>query len=161
MKTCKKVSGFTLVEVIVVIAIIGILASFALPAYKQYVQKAEMAEVMALGASLEKKHVAFYSVNRRWGGNNTADRLAILGTTDLTSFSNGKNITRASSHDYGGTNGQIFVEVTADSIDLTGGPRWLRLSLIDNGGVISQSWCVSDGGGGPDTPEEAKPYLGC
>ena len=44
----KRVSGFTLVELMVVVGIIGILAAIAYPAYMQYVLASHRAEAKAL-----------------------------------------------------------------------------------------------------------------
>jgi type IV pilus assembly protein PilA len=44
----KRMSGFTLIELMIVVAIVGILAALAIPAYQDYVARAQVSEAFSL-----------------------------------------------------------------------------------------------------------------
>jgi prepilin-type N-terminal cleavage/methylation domain-containing protein len=54
-ETQHKVSGFTLVELMIVVAIIGLLAAIAIPAFSRYVRKARTSEAVG-------------HLNKQWAG---------------------------------------------------------------------------------------------
>jgi type IV pilus assembly protein PilE len=62
----KKVSGFTLIELMITVAVVGILAAIALPSYTQYVKRGKRAEVRSEVLKSEGWLERFYSENNRY-----------------------------------------------------------------------------------------------
>lgn len=60
LRGLKKVTGFSLIELMVAIAIIGILATIALPSYQAYVEKSRLraaqADIVALSLAIENHY---------------------------------------------------------------------------------------------------------
>lgn len=64
----SRVSGFTLIELMVVVGIIGILASIALPAYNDYTQRTRRAAGASCVAAVAQQAERFYTTNLTYTG---------------------------------------------------------------------------------------------
>lgn len=64
MQNHNKISGFTLIELVIVIAIIGIIAVIALPAYQDYITKARRADAKTALLSIQLEQ-------EKWRANDT------------------------------------------------------------------------------------------
>jgi general secretion pathway protein G len=58
----KKMTGFTLIELMVVMAILGILAAIAVPAFMAYRERAQMAVVVSAIKVIEKEVFSYFIV---------------------------------------------------------------------------------------------------
>ena len=66
MKMMKKITGYTLVELMVAVAIVGILAGIAYPAYKDSVSKSRRAEAMAELVRVANLQEQYFADNRTY-----------------------------------------------------------------------------------------------
>ncbi|MDR1194909.1 MAG: prepilin-type N-terminal cleavage/methylation domain-containing protein [Endomicrobium sp.] len=69
----KKISGFTLTEVIIVIVIVGILSLISVPIYRDHVQKSVAVEGQALLSEIMATQEIYNARNKVWYSASTTD----------------------------------------------------------------------------------------
>ena len=62
----KRISGFTLIELMITVAIIGILASIALPSYEQYILKANRQAAQAVLMENAQFMERYFTTNNKY-----------------------------------------------------------------------------------------------
>lgn len=85
-----KVTGFSLIELMVIVAIVALLAAAASPIFKQHVAKAKFAEAVQYMHDLGRKSMEYGMANGTLG---TMQDLGFPGTTHDQTLSNGVTIT--------------------------------------------------------------------
>jgi len=78
-----KVTGFTLIELMVAVAILGILASVALPSYQNYVRQSNRAVAKSLLYENAQFMERFYTQNNQYDATVGADGVANRGGDDI------------------------------------------------------------------------------
>ena len=61
-----KLSGFTLIELMITVAILAIIAAVAIPSYTSYVDRSKRAEARAALLDIAARQERFYSNNRQY-----------------------------------------------------------------------------------------------
>ncbi len=69
---CRRLRGFTLIELMIVVAIVGILVAVALPAYNQSVRKSRRADAKTALLDLAQREERFNSTANQYSGTATA-----------------------------------------------------------------------------------------
>ena len=89
MNTKKKMTGFTLLEIMIVVAIIGILGAVAMPSYNKYIKRAKASEVLTLYAAMKIHMVSYHLDTGEWPANNgnLSLRNAEIGLGPVDSYS--------------------------------------------------------------------------
>ena len=80
----RKISGFTLIELMIVIAIIGILSAIAIPAYQNYVARAQVSESVSLMDGLKSSVADNYFNARICADNQTNSHFGIAQRDRIT-----------------------------------------------------------------------------
>ncbi len=67
-RSLRRMSGFTLIELMIVVAVIAILAAIAFPSYQEYVRKARRAQAKADLVEYAQLAERYHTVNNTYAG---------------------------------------------------------------------------------------------
>lgn len=76
----RRISGFTLIELMIAVVVVAILTAIALPSYQEYVTRGKIAEATANLADMRVKLEQFFQDNRTYVGACVAGTTAPLPT---------------------------------------------------------------------------------
>ena len=144
MKTMRKQSGFTLIELMIVVAILAILMAIAIPAYQDYTIRAQVSEGMNLAGGARTAVAEFYTDKGTWPSTNESAGLA-TNPTDI----NGEYVTSVNA-----AGGTIDVEFGNNAHSELNGDT-LTLSPYSDGGSIAWS-CTSQNIAGKYLPARCR-----
>jgi len=82
MKTMRKQSGFTLIELMIVVAILAILMAIAIPAYQDYTIRAQVSEGMNLAGAARTSVAEYWTDKGSWPSDNTEAGLEAAGSIE-------------------------------------------------------------------------------
>ena len=75
-----KITGFTLLELLIAVAIVGILAAIAIPSYRHYIEQSNRTDAIHALTSLQLEQERYRTTNTTyaslavlWGGTTTSD----------------------------------------------------------------------------------------
>ena len=80
----SRVSGFTLIELMIVVAIIGVLSAIAIPAYQNYVARSQVVESINLMDGLKSAVVDNYFQSKICADNQTSGHFGIAQRNRIT-----------------------------------------------------------------------------
>ena len=80
-RTTSKISGFTLIEMMIVVLVIAILAAIAIPIYQKYVQESRRTAAKTGLMDLASREEKYFSTNNKYTGNLTLLGYAGSGTS--------------------------------------------------------------------------------
>jgi type IV pilus assembly protein PilE len=66
----RKVSGFTLIELMITVVVVAILAAIAVPSYIQYIQRGKISEAISNLSSTRLQLEKYYADNHMYGTGN-------------------------------------------------------------------------------------------
>ncbi len=74
----RRVSGFTLIELMIVVAIIGVLSAVAIPSFRSYMMKAKVTEATTFLGEIKQRQESYKAEFGQY--------CAVSGTTSITSY---------------------------------------------------------------------------
>lgn len=114
-----RVSGFTLIELMVVIAIVGILAVIAMPSYQQYVLRSHRTTAVNALLDMGSREARYYSANNAYTS-------SLTGATGLGYSSDPELVPNATTPYY-----QISAQLTGSSFTLVALPVGAQLNDVE------------------------------
>lgn len=163
----KKVTGFTLIELMIVVSIIGVLVSIAIPAYTNYVRSAKASQIVALYSGIKIFMVNYYVENGKFPTNlgSFDKRNALIGIGGSysyeTSVINRVWVGSGGVPGRGKYSGHIHISYKDPSLKRTDGrPMQFGATVDDVGGQLK--WICNDSGSAwPSNIDNKYMPVGC